>query len=142
MRDPEFIELRNRFLIGLVVSLLFTVPIFLIFYNRITPNSSKIMNKIKKEESFFLLVTEKNCKSCTKYHNLLKKIDIQYEEMNKNKDKNYQDTLKLLEIAESDVEIPCLIYIEKGVLISSLPNIQSEEELNTFISYYVGGSNS
>ncbi len=139
MKDPEFIELRNKFLIGIVVSLIFTVPIFLVFYNRITPNTSKIINKIKKEESFFLLVTEKNCKKCNEYQRIIDNYLINYEVMNKNKDKNYKNTIKLLGIEESDVEIPCLIYIDKGKLISSLPNIKSEEEFNTFISNYIGG---
>ena len=139
MRDPEFIKLRNKFFIGVVVSLIFTVPLFLIFYNRLTPETSKVIKRIEGEDTFYLLVVEKNCKNCSSMKNILKDQNVDYEIIDKNKDKKYSDTLKLLDLSSQEVETPCLIYIEQGNLIASLPSIQEEEEIITFMNNHNGG---
>lgn len=135
MRDPEFIQLRNRFLMALVIALIFTIPMILFVVNRFNEKPSKIIEKINKKENIIVLVTEENCPSCINNKNILKDNNVSFYEINKDDDKNtYEIILRKISMSKSDVTPPTVIYIEEGTLYSSLVN-PSEEELKSYLDY-------
>ncbi len=139
MKDPEFIELRNKFLLGILVSIVFLTPLFFFFYNHLIVKDSSIVERIQRKESFVLLIQDKDYYNRGKMvRNILKEYAVDYEVSNLEKDSHYEEILKILKLSSSDIESPTLVYIEKGVLVSTLPNIQKEEEVLSFIGNYNG----
>ena len=137
MKDPEFVELRNKFLFGMLVSLIFLIPLFFFFYNRFIPKDSFIVERIQREESFVLLICDNDYYRRGKMvRNVLKEYGIDYETSNLEKDSSYREILKILNLSSSDIKSPTLVYIEKGIMISVLPNIQEKEEVLSFLKNY------
>jgi glutaredoxin len=137
MKDPELIELRNKYLLGILVSIVFLTPLFFFLYNHFISKNSLIVERIQRGESFMLLIHDKDYYNRGKMvRKVLKKYDIDYEVSNLEKDYHYEEILKILKLSSSDIKSPTLMYIEKGELISTLPNIQKEEEVISFIGNY------
>ena len=82
MNDPEFIMLRNKFLIGILVALIFIIPLFLFFKNKIIDNED-ITKKIRNKETLIILVVENNCIECKNYQEQLNNNGIGYMKVNK-----------------------------------------------------------
>ena len=70
MRDPEFIELKNRFLFGVGIVILFAIPIMIFLVK--TYGTSSVLNKINDDETFTILVTAKSCDNCNLVKDILK----------------------------------------------------------------------
>lgn len=137
MKDPEFIELRNKFLLGILISLIFLTPLFFFFYNHLIVKNSPIVERIQRSESFTLLIRDKDYYNRAKVvENILKEYAVDYEVCNLEKDSHYEEILQILKLSSSDIESPTLIYIEKGILISTLPNIQNKEDVLSFLGNY------
>ncbi len=135
MNDPEFIELRNRFLLGVFIALLFIIPFFYFLKNKLIIDES-IINEIKNGENLTILVVENNCKECKKYEEHLKNNNVSYKKINKKEDKNYELILNKLNISYNDITSPTIIYIEKQNVVATLPNMRSDKEINAFIINY------
>lgn len=135
MNDPEFIMLRNRFLIAIIVALIFTVPLFFFFKNKFLIDES-IINKIKKKENITLLIVKRNCNECEEYKKQLESSNVAYIKINKDKDKNYDLLLNDLNMSYTDITIPTIIYIENKKVIATLTNNKSAEEVSSFIKNY------
>ena len=72
MRDPEFIELRNRFLIGLIVSLFIGVLLFLFFYNSYNFHDRDVYNEITDSDKIIVFVEDNDCLKCDNLKNVYK----------------------------------------------------------------------
>lgn len=135
MNDPEFIMLRNRFLISILVALIFIIPLFFFFKNKIM-SSEEITRKIRNKEKLIILVVENNCIECKNYQQKLKNNDIDYMKVNKIKDKDYELILNELNISSDDVTTPAIIYVDNKKVVAILTNMKSDEEINNFILNY------
>ena len=133
MKDPEFIELRNRFLFSIFICLVFLIPLFFFFSRKMTPGNSKILQRIKKEETFLVLITEKKCSTCKIYEQELKDRSVDYLKSNKDNDRNYQRILERLNLSEEDITPPALLYIKKGTLDYMIIHF-NEEEMHDFLN--------
>ena len=134
MKDPEFIELRNKFLLALLVALIFSVPIFFILKNNLVPNNS-IEDKIKNNKSIILYVVEDNCNNCNKIKKYLDKNKIKYNMLNKNSNK-YQRVMNIIGVNNENIISPAILYIEETKLNSYIVDIKSEKEVENFINSY------
>ena len=135
MKDPEFIKLKNRFLFGIGICLLFLLPFFFFFLNKFTIKDSIIIQRIKNKETFIVFVSKNNCSQCKNYERKLQEEEIPYLLSNIDKDKDYTKMLEYLNLSKEDLSFPSLIYIEEGVLVSTLVDFR-EEEFFSFISNY------
>ena len=134
MNDPEFIMLRNRFIIGLVAALVFTIPLTFFFINKLGDKPSKILEGITNQETMLILVTEDDCASCQKVEKILQENEVTYSLLNKNVDSKYSQILKEIDIPESDITPPTIIYLVDGKLNSSLVTPNKKEVLS-YIEY-------
>lgn len=135
MKDPEFIQLRNRFLIALLVTLIFTIPMLFFVINRFSVKPSKIIRSVNNKEDVVVLVTENNCSKCEKTSKILKDNKVKYIEINRSiENNNYETILKKIEMSKDDILPPTIIYIKKGTLDSSLVPA-SEEEILMYLDY-------
>lgn len=135
MNDPEFIMLRNRFLLGVLVAIIFIVPLFFFFKNKLISNED-ILQKIRNNETLMILVVENDCIECKNYQEQLNNDGIGYMKVNKSKDTNYELILNELNMSYDDVTSPSIIYVKNKKVVSTLTNMKTNEEINSFIVNY------
>lgn len=134
MRDPEFIMLRNRVLLGIFISILFIVPICLFIKNKLLVTETNLEKSIKKQEDILILFTEENCSKCKNYEKKLVDLDVNYFILNKSKEKNYKTILYKIETNDDEVIPPTLIYVKEGKVYSTLVDIKSTDELEIYLT--------
>lgn len=134
MKDPEFIELRNKFLLALLVALIFSVPIFFIFKNKLVSNNS-IEDKINNNKNIVLYIVEDNCINCNKIKKYLDSNKIKYNMIYKNSN-DYQKTMNTMGVNKEKIISPAIMYIEETKLKSYIVDIKSEKEAEEFINNY------
>lgn len=134
MKDSAFEDLKKRFFIGLLVALIFCVPLA-IFFARGSING-KVLNKLNKDESFVLLISSKKCEKCSLVEDILDKKNINYEEINNYSTTNYEEIMLKLKITNKDESFPVLVYIEDGETKAYLNNISNEGMVNDFLKFH------
>ena len=134
MNDPEFKELLKKAIFALSVALVFIIPIFFIFKNKLSSTPNTIIKDIRNEKTFILYITKEKCNTCKMLKQELS--DIKYKELNKDKNKDYNEIIMKLELDDSKLYIPALIYINKGKVESYIVDIKSKEDINNFLSNY------
>lgn len=133
MRDPEFIELRNKFFLGIFIFLIFAIPIFFFIKNKLFISDSNITKAINNKNSMLILVVENKCNECKKNKNTLNDLNVNYYILNKDRERDYGTILKKLNLQEKEIIVPTLIYIREGNTYAYINDIKSENEINSFI---------
>ena len=136
MKDPEVVDLRNKFLISTLVIILFLIPTIFIFINKFGAGSPKIVKQINKKENLTVFITGPECDQCEEIETVLSTNKVKYYKLSISKSKEYDEFLKKLSISNNEVVIPTLMYITDGDLVATLVDIKDEEELNGFIETY------
>ncbi len=135
MANEELIELRNKFILGVCVSLVITLPILFFFIVRYSSVKSKVYNAYRAEKTFVVYVTDSSCDKCSMVENKLKDLDVSYIEYNLSKVRDKDLVISKFGVKESTLVAPSLIYVKNGVSMLNLLNISSEEEIDGFINY-------
>jgi uncharacterized membrane protein len=142
MRDEEFIQLRNKFLFGLTIFIIFAIPIFFLLRNKMFIPDSKIIKSLKNKDSMVILIVDNKCNRCDKSKEVLTKLDVNYFILNKSTNRDYNRILRKLELTEEDLEIPTIILVNEGKLYSYITNIKSKQEITDFVkNYNLNGGN-
>ena len=136
MKDPEFIELRDKFLKGLGIVLIFIIPFIIFMVKKFNVEDSKVIKKINNEENIVLFVENAKCSTCESIEKILNNLNVEYEIINSSTSKDYKSVLKKLDITTTDIAVPTIIYIEEGKVNTILPSIETEEEITSFVDYY------
>ncbi|MBQ2909743.1 MAG: thioredoxin family protein [Bacilli bacterium] len=134
MRDPEFVELRNKFFFGMLVVIIFAIPIMIFLIK--TYGSSNVLTKIEKDEDLVILVTANTCDNCDLVKDILKDKDIKFSKLNSSTNKDYSEIMRKLDIENKREEFPILIYVEDGEMIANLFSIDSKEKVEDFIEFH------
>ena len=95
MRDPEFIELKNRFLIGLLVSLFIGVLLFLFYYRSYNFRDGDIYIQIKNSDKILVFVEDNDCIKCRDIKKALDDSKNKYIVYNRDEE-DYKEELDLL----------------------------------------------
>jgi len=136
MNDPEFRQMVNKAIFIVSVVLVFTIPLFFVFKNKLLISESNLLKDITNKKEMMIYITENNCNKCNTLKKELDKKDIEYELINKDKSKDYNKIIQRLGLDSSNIYSPTLIYIEKGELISYMVDIESKESLNDYLKNY------
>lgn len=131
--DEELLSLFKRLKIGIVIILVFAVLFVVFIYNKFLPHTPEVINKINNKESLYVLVDNKSCTTCKRIKEILKENNISYYEINIDKDTHYKEFLKSLSITENEVVVPTIMYIENGMLDSTIVEVNDEEILKAFL---------
>ena len=134
MRDPEFVELRNKFFFGMLVVIIFAIPIMIFLIK--TYGSSSVLTKIEKDEDLVILVTANTCDNCDLVKDILKDKDIKFSKLNSSTNKDYSEIMRKLDIEYKREEFPILIYVEDGEMKANLFSIDSKEKVEDFIEFH------
>lgn len=130
--SEEVTELKKRFILGIIVVLLFFIPSLFIFINKFNESDPEILNRIDNKETFFIIVTDKNKKNLKEVTNVLKDKSLDYEIVDSTEESTYLRIMDKLEYSRDYIEEPTVIYVEKGTVYSALVNAK-EKELNVYI---------
>lgn len=135
MKDPEFIQLKNRFLFGLLIALLMGSILIFVAYKSFTGTNSKVYNYINKNNKSIILVIDNKCKNCDEIKNVLDNNKYKYYLYNRSKD--YSNNIEsILNIDNLGIEIPSLIYLENKRVSSFISNVSDSEEIKDFFNTY------
>lgn len=135
MDNPEFIELRNRFLFGLLIAAIIVIAGVTLFTNAFLPKRSSVITMINKNETFLLLIVNSNsCSNCREVEKRLKGINNSYEKYDIYNLKDLNSICSSLDIESSNLKVPSLIYIEDGKKTHSIMGISNLEDIDLFIS--------
>lgn len=135
MNDPEFRQMVNKAIFIISVVVVFAIPVFFIFKNKIIYTESELLKSINKK-TILLYITENNCKLCKTYRKELDKNNIKYKELNKDKEQDYESIINKLELNNSNLYVPALIYIKDGEVQSFIVDIKTKKILNEYIENY------
>ena len=133
MKDPEFIALRNRFLIALIVTLIFVIPMSIFIFNKFSTTKSEALKNIDQEKSIIIYLTKNKCSKCEKYKKVLDNNNVNYFELNIDKDEDFKEIMLKIEMSSKYATAPGVIYVEKGKMYANIVDIKGAEELNIFL---------
>lgn len=136
MKNEEFIELRNKFLLGVLVALIVTVPFLLFFVNRYVANKSKVIDAYNEKKTFTVLVYKSSdCSKCSMIREKLDDEDIYYLEYDLDKENTKDTAYSRFGFSESKLKVPALIYVKDGVSVVSSLDIKDSKAVEEFIKY-------
>ena len=136
MRDQEFIELRNKFLIAMFIIFLIGILGYTFLKNKLYIKDPEVLEALNNKESIVVLVTKENCDRCKKTQEVLNEVDVNYYILNSERERSYETILKKMNLFERDIDEPTLIYIEEGNVIATLPNIRNQKQITDFVDSY------
>ena len=136
MRDPEFVEMRNKFIIGMAVLILFGIPFLIFITRKFMVETSPIIKGIDNAESMIVLVEKADCSNCKMVNDTLNEYGIKYRKINSSSDRNYGKILHKLDITKTDIDEPTLMFIYEGKFYAALVSIKSEEDVVNFLITY------
>ena len=135
IKDQEFIDLRNKFLIGLFFACIFGAGIIMFFFFCFCIGGG-ISSKIKNKESFVIYLDSDNCgENCDKVKKILDDNNISYEKLSYST-QQAQNFIEKYNIVDDGHIVPAVFYVRKGKVYSSMYNIRNTEELKLFIKNY------
>lgn len=136
MRNPEFIEIRNKFILGMLIILLFGIPFLIFITKKFMVETSEIIKGIDNSETMLVLVENVKCNNCKEIEEKLENYGLKYYTLNSTSDRNYLKILHKLDITTTDIAEPTLMYIEEGKFYAALVSIKTDEEINSFLAAY------
>lgn len=139
MRDPEFVALRNKFLIGLVIFVVVITLLIMIMYRFLGNYSGKVYDDVVADKTFVFLQVSNKCEMCDSVKNVLDEKGIEYQILTMSLKDRHEDVYRVLKIDSKNVEAPSLFYIKKGEVVAYLSGVDNQDELDSFIKNYLGG---
>ena len=133
MNNLEVVNFKKRYLIAILVILIFLTPLLFVFINNFGREKNIIINKINNKETFSILVIKEENKYTNRIKEVLKDKNITYEIINTSTTRYYDTVLSKLDISRDDIVEPTIIYIENGIVSSLLVEINDEEVLESYI---------
>ena len=127
MNDPEFIEMRNKFLISLLIVGVFAT-LFIVFLFRLVGTNSNVDNKVLQKKDILVLVVDNKCARCDAVKEVLKENDIKYSILDR-----YKDIYQKIGL-DDEITTPCILSIKKGKLDSYLDNIDDQTVLEEYLN--------
>lgn len=133
-KDQEFKEMRNKFLLGLLVAIVL-IALFVVIILRRFGVGSTINSNIRKDKTFTVLVVNKDCSKCDDIKKYLDDNKVKYEELDEYSAEG-RSLLANYEFVTDTSVSPAVIYIKKGKMYANLVNGNTTDELELFIKNY------
>ena len=133
MRDPEFIALKNRFLVALAITAIFIIPMSIFVVNKFSTAKSELLQNINQEKSLVIYIMKSKCSECDTYKKVLDDNRVSYFELNVEKDSDFKEIMLKIEMPSKYATVPGIIYVTNGKMYANIVDIKSTEELNVFL---------
>lgn len=135
MKNEEFIELRNKFILGVVIALIITIPFLCLFISRYSGTKTNVYKSFRNKETFIIYVSNSSCDNCEFVEKKLEELDVSYLEYNLDKAKDKDLVIDKIGIKEEKIKVPALIYVKEGVPLVNSLDISEEDDILDFIKY-------
>ena len=131
MDNEEFIELKNKALKALLITIIICIPLIFFFIIKYNTLNSSVYKSIKKKDTFIIYIYQEKDNS---YNDIIKKLKAKktkYYEYDINKHNDLELILRKIELTVDDVSDWCLIYIKNGKMVS---NTNNYDDLDGFLN--------
>ncbi len=130
--ETETEKLVKKFIIGLIVVIIFAIPTVIFLINKFIYNDSSIIKKIDNKETFMILVKDYSCNNCIEIKNIIEDNNYDCVELNSYEENKYKNVLNKIDLSLSDIKTPSVIYVDKGKVYSFLVDVKISE-LKTYL---------
>ncbi len=130
--ETETEKLVKKFIIGLIVVIIFAIPTVIFLINKFIYNDSSIIKKIDNKETFMILVKDYSCNNCIEIKNIIEDNNYDCVELNSYEENKYKNVLNKIDLSLSDIKTPSVIYVDKGKVYSFLVDVKISE-LRTYL---------
>lgn len=125
-------KLVKKFIIGLIVVIIFAIPTVIFLINKFIYNDSSIIKKVNNKETFMILVKDYSCNNCIEIKNIIEDNNYDCVELNSYEENKYKNVLNKIDLSLSDIKTPSVIYVDKGKVYSFLVDVKIGE-LKTYL---------
>lgn len=125
-------KLVKKFIIGLIVVIIFAIPTVIFLINKFIYNDSSIIKKVNNKETFMILVKDYSCNNCKEIKNIIEDNNYDCVELNSYEENKYKNVLNKIDLSLSDIKTPSVIYVDKGKVYSFLVDVKISE-LRTYL---------
>ncbi len=125
-------KLVKKFIIGLIVVIIFAIPTVIFLINKFIYNDSSIIKKVNNKETFMILVKDYSCNNCIEIKNIIEDNNYDCVELNSYEENKYKNVLNKIDLSLSDIKTPSVIYVDKGKVYSFLVDVKISE-LKTYL---------
>lgn len=130
--ETETEKLVKKFIIGLIVVIIFAIPTVIFLINKFIYNDSSIIKKVNNKETFMILVKDYSCNNCIEIKNIIEDNNYDCVELNSYEENKYKNVLNKIDLSLSDIKTPSVIYVDKGKVYSFLVDVKISE-LRTYL---------
>lgn len=130
--ETETEKLVKKFIIGLIVVIIFAIPTVIFLINKFIYNDSSIIKKVNNKETFMILVKDYSCNNCIEIKNIIEDNNYDCVELNSYEENKYKNVLNKIDLSLSDIKTPSVIYVDKGKVYSFLVDVKISE-LKTYL---------
>ena len=136
MHSEEFIDLRNKFFLGILVAIIISLPLIVLFAKNANRTRSNVISGINRGETFTTFVVDSdNCNNCKEVEKILKNKKIEYRKYDLATSNWNSELTKILDISLEEIKAPGLFYVRDGDIVVSIFDIKTVEEIDSYISY-------
>lgn len=136
MRDPEFILLRNRFLVAVGVALIFAIPTLLFVVKSFGREVTDVLKGLNEKEDMLIYVESNDCTGCLEVKQILEDKNVDYMVLNIDKNTDYEEIIRKLGVSKKVVEVPSLIYVEDGDMVANFMGIKTQDDVLSFLEVH------
>lgn len=136
MRDPEFILLRNRFLVAVGVALIFAIPTLLFVVKSFGREVTDVLKGLNEKEDMLIYVESNDCTGCLEVKQVLEDKNVEYMILNIDKNIDYEEIIRKLGVSRKVVEVPSLIYVEDGDMVANFMGIKTQNDVISFLEVH------
>ena len=136
MRDPEFILLRNRFLVAVGVALIFAIPTLLFVVKSFGREVTDVLKGLNEKEDMLIYVESNDCTGCLEVKQILEDKNVDYMVLNIDKNTDYEEIIRKIGISKKVVEVPSLIYVEDGDMVANFMGIKTQNDVISFLEVH------
>lgn len=136
MRDPEFILLRNRFLVAVGVALIFAIPTLLFVVKSFGREVTDVLKGLNEKEDMLIYVESNDCTGCLEVKQVLEDKNVDYMVLNIDKNTDYEEIIRKIGISKKVVEVPSLIYVEDGDMVANFMGIKTQDDVLSFLEVH------
>lgn len=136
MRDPEFILLRNRFLVAVGVALVFAIPTLLFVVKSFGREVTDVLKGLNEKEDMLIYVESNDCIGCLEVKQILEDKNVDYMVLNIDKNTDYEEIIRKIGISKKVVEVPSLIYVEDGDMVANFMGIKTQDDVLSFLEVH------
>ena len=133
MEDEELRSFLMKVGIWAFVVVVFGGLLTIILINKFGSKEIDINKTIDKNQQLLILVVNQDTKNKKELKQVLKKSNISYTVIHRDKERYFNDFLNKLSLTEKDIVEPTVIYVENQQAMAILVEIEDEEALETFI---------